>query len=76
MNWTWEKIVELNKVICEASGQPHAVRYKCFAIDDKQELDRDHALSFSYRIAEQHPFIEGNKRTAACLAICLALEGV
>ena len=65
VGWTWNRIVGLNKLVCEASGQPHGVRQ---SICDE--------LITPNRIAEEHPFIEGNKRTAACLAICLTLERV
>ena len=68
MAWTWGQVVALNAIICAASGQPGGVRcpinYHSSVID------------WPEKIAQEHPFIEGNQRTAACLAICLTLEKV
>jgi hypothetical protein len=72
MNWTWKRIVELNKIICEASNQPHAIRTIPIWLE-KEPID---IIDLPKDIAENHYFIEGNKRTATCLAVCLALEGV
>ena len=68
MVWTWERIVELNKLICDVSGQPHAVREAVHSSIPEKDLPA--------WIANNHPFVEGNKRTGACIAICLALKDV
>ena len=75
--WTWERIVELNKLICEASGQPHAIRYAETAqyISTYSKRKNDPQICFDW-VAKNHPFVEGNKRTAVCLAACLTLEDV
>lgn len=70
MTWNWNKVVMLNKLICEASNQPHAIR--------TEPIWKDNPLYSASpdEIANEHYFIEGNKRTATCIAVCNALKGV
>ena len=78
--WTWERIVTLNKLICDASDQPHAIREEPSFFNVLRGVDPlvnlDGFCGFPDMIAKEHWFVEGNKRTASCIAVCLALEGV
>lgn len=80
MAWTKERIIALNKLICEASGQPHAIRDEGtidLACKHFKKLTRQRIEIIGCNIiSENHPFVEGNKRTAACIAVCMTLEGV
>jgi prophage maintenance system killer protein len=76
MSWTWKQLVELNKLICEASNQPHAIRHepilnKDGTIDLKRNGNYD---SLAECISAEHLFFEANKRTACTIAICSALH--
>jgi len=76
--WTKERIIALNKLICEASNQPRALRDEV-CLDDlvnPYELSLVSANYLYKGIAERHPFVEGNKRTAVCIAICETLKNI
>lgn len=80
--WTKERIIALNKLICEVSGQPHAIRDEATLdyILDEAGIKRFDGIPVNYtlsrEIAELHPFVDGNKRTAACIAICETLKNI
>lgn len=79
--WSKERVVALNKLICEAMGKPHAIRsYSPLeAIDSiikNMTMPEFSQVEFSKIVAEQHPFVDGNKSTACCIAICETLKNI
>lgn len=91
--WSKERIVALNKLICEASDQPHALRDEGALIFCLKAAEVKSTMAFAFEaagldctyqetrilskyICERHPFVDGNKRTATCVAICETLKNI
>lgn len=81
-------------MICEESGQPHALRdegaldYCLRAAEVKDAMagiiESATGLDLTYQetrilskyICERHPFVDGNKRTSVCIAVCETLKNI
>lgn len=74
MVWTWNKIVELNRIIYSASEQPHAVRNVPITNENGEIVLMKKYRTVAEQIASEHYFVESNKRAACCLAICQILQ--
>ena len=73
MKIKWDKIVQLNKAVCEVVGQHGVVRNAplvdengCVACKDVEQL--------AQHCAREHYFVDGNKRTAMALIISVTFK--